>query len=404
VTSNPNGLVPPAGPLIFLMAGESSGDAIGARLMSALERETNGGVRFAGIGGERMTAEGLTSDFPLEELSVMGLAEVLPRAPRILRRIRETTARIEALRPAAVVSIDASGFCGRVEKRLKRRGAGMPLIRYVAPMVWAWRPWKAKEAARFLDHIMTLLPFEPPYFEKEGLPATFVGHPVIEEGAEKGDGARFRARHGIPAGAPLLALLPGSRRGEVARLLPRFAETVERLKSEWPDLHIVIATVGTVAEKVAQRTSSWPVPVVIVRSANEKYDAFAAADAALAASGTISLELALARCPMVIAYRINFITAAIVRVLLMRVRYATLVNIMLNRPVIPEYLQFACRPERLTDAVGRLLRDPDARRAQIEAVAPALHALGMDGAPPSVRAARTVLKVIAEKTNRASMA
>jgi lipid-A-disaccharide synthase len=190
----------------------------------------------------------------------------------------------------------------------------------------------------------------------------------------------------------------------VPRLLPRFAETVERLKSEWPDLHIVIATVGTVAEKVAQRTSSWPVPVVIVRSANEKYDAFAAADAALAASGTISLELALARCPMVIAYRINFITAAIVRVLLMRVRYATLVNIMLNRPVIPEYLQFACRPERLTDAVGRLLRDPDARRAQIEAVAPALHALGMDGAPPSVRAARTVLKVIAEKTNRASMA
>ncbi|HYB09429.1 MAG TPA: lipid-A-disaccharide synthase [Alphaproteobacteria bacterium] len=404
MTSNPGIVERSAGPLIFLMAGESSGDAIGARLMSALKRETNGDVRFAGIGGERMSAEGLTSDFPMEELSVMGLTEVLPRIPLILRRIRETASRIEALHPAAVVSIDASGFCGRVEKRVKRKRLGIPLIRYVAPMVWAWRPWKAKESARFLDHIMTLLPFEPPYFEKEGLPATFVGHPVIEEGAEQGDGGRFRARHGIPASAPLLALLPGSRRGEIARLLPRFAETVERLTTEWPNLHVVIATVDTVAESVASRTASWPMPVVIVRSANEKYDAFAAANAALAASGTVSLELALARCPMVIAYRINFITAAILRVFLMRVRYATLVNVMLNRPVIPEFLQFACRPERLTEAVGKLLRDPEARRAQIDAVRPALHALGMDGSPPSTRAARTVLRVIAEKTKQPSMA
>jgi lipid-A-disaccharide synthase len=393
-----------AGPLVFLMAGEPSGDAIGARLMAALKRETNGSVRFAGIGGERMSSEGLTSDFPLEELAVMGLAEVLPRAPRILRRVRETIARISALHPAAVVSIDASGFCSRVEKRLKRDNLGIPLIRYVAPMVWAWRPWKAKEVAQFLDHIMTLLPFEPPYFEKEGLPATFVGHPVIEEGADKGDGPGFRARHGIPPDAPVVAVLPGSRRGEVARLLPIFAETVRRLTSEWPNLHVVIATVSTVADDVTAGTSAWPVPVIVLRGTNGKYDAFAAANAALAASGTISLELALARCPMVIAYKLSWITAKIGRIYSIYVRYASLINVILDRAVIPEFLQADCRADRLAQAVGRLLRDAEARRVQIEEAEPALHALGIDGPPPSTRAARTILKVIAEKTNRASIA
>ena len=391
-----------ADPLIFLMAGEPSGDALGARLMSALRQETNGRVRFAGIGGERMVAEGLASEFPMEELSIMGLAEVLPRAPRILRRVRETIARIKALHPAAVVSIDASGFCSRVEKRLKRDRLGIPLIRYVAPMVWAWRPWKAKDVAQFLDHIMTLLPFEPPYFEKEGLPATYVGHPVIEEGADKGDGPRFRARHGIPADAPVIAVLPGSRRGEVSRLLPAFGETVERLKSEWPNLRVVIATVDTVADVVTETTSVWPVPVIVLRGTSEKYDAFAAANAALAASGTISLELALARCPMVIAYKVSWITARMVRFFSIRVRYASLINVMLNRPVIPEFLQTACRADLLTQAVGKLLRDGEARRAQIEGAEPALRTFFMDGPLPSIRAARTVLKVIAEKTKPAA--
>jgi len=390
-------------PVIFLMAGESSGDAIGARLMAALKRETNGRVRFAGIGGERMASEGLVSEFPLEELSVMGLVEVLPRAPRILRRIRETIARIKSLHPAAVVSIDASGFCSRVEKRLKRENTGIPLIRYVAPMVWAWRPWKAKDVAQFLDHIMTLLPFEPPYFEKEGLPATFVGHPVLEEGIEKGDGDGFRARHGIPSDAPLLAVLPGSRHGEVARLLPVFAETVGRLSKEWPNLHTVVATVSTVAKSVTTRVANWPVPVTVVRGTRDKYDAFAAADAALAASGTVALELALAHCPMVIAYKISWVTAAVLRIFLMRVRYATLINVMLDRYVIPEYLQFDCRPDLLTEAVGRLLRDPDARQAQLKEVGSALRALGSGDVPPSSRAARTVLRVIAEKTKPATM-
>jgi len=386
-------------PLIFLMAGEPSGDALGARLMAALKRETNGEVRFAGIGGTLMTAEGLRSEFPMEELSIMGLAEVLPRVPRVLRRIRETAARIKVLRPSAVVSIDATGFCFRVERRVGH--LGIPLIHYVAPMVWAWRPWNARIIARFLDHMMTLLPFEPPYFERVGLPATFVGHPVLEEGADRGDGPGFRARHGIAGDLPLLAVLPGSRRAEVRRLMPIFAETLVRLKAEFPELRVVVATVPTVAAEVTEAAARWPVPAIVLRDRVEKYDAFAAADAALAASGTVALELALAGTPMVIAYKVNFVTAALLRLFLMRVRFANLINLMLDRALIPELLQFRCRPDRLAEAVGRLLRDPATGAAQIAAAAPVLRKLGREGPAPSTRAARTVLGVIAGATRRA---
>jgi lipid-A-disaccharide synthase len=382
------------GPLIFLMAGEPSGDALGARLMAALKRETNGSLRFEGIGGERMAAEGLQSQFPMVELSIMGVAEVIPSIPRVLRRVRETTARIRRLRPAAVVSIDATGFCFRVERQLK--GAGIPLIHYVAPMVWAWRPWKARYVAGFLDHMMTLLPFEPPYFERHGLATSFVGHPVLEEGAEQGDGPGFRARHGIPPEAPLLAVLPGSRRGEVRRLMPVFAETLRRLKREFPGLRAVIATVAGVADQVAEAAAHWPLPVILLRGPEEKYDAFAAADAALAASGTISLELAIARTPMVVAYRVNPLTGFFARPFLARIRFASLVNLLLGREAIPEFLLGRCRPSLLAPAIARLLRDPAARRAQSEGAAEALSGLGLDGPPPSMRAARTILRVIAE--------
>ncbi len=381
-------------PLIFIMAGEPSGDALGARLMAALKRETNGMARFEGIGGERMAGEGLRSQFPMAELSIMGVAEVIPSIPRVLRRVRETVARIRRLRPSAVVSVDATGFCFRVERQLK--GEGIPLIHYVAPMVWAWRPWKARYVAGFLDHMMTLLPFEPPYFERHGLATSFVGHPVLEEGADRGDGAGFRARHGIPPDAPLLAVLPGSRRGETTRLMPVFAETLRLLKRDFPDLRVAVPTVATVADQVARAAAGWPVPAVVVRGQDEKYDALAAADAALAASGTISLELAIARTPMVIAYRVNPLTAFFGRPILARFRYACLINLMLGRELVPEFLLGKCRPSLLAPAVAHLLRDPDARRAQLEGAAEVLQRLGLDGPPPSTRAARTVLKAIAE--------
>lgn len=383
-----------APPLVFLVAGEPSGDALGARLMAALKARTGGAVRFAGIGGEGMAAQGLDSLFPMSELSVMGLIEVLPRLPGILRRLGETAREVRRLRPAAVVTIDSPDFCFRLAKRL--RGTGVPLIHYVAPSVWAWRPGRARKIAGFLDHLLALLPFEPPFFEREGLACTFVGHPVVESGADQGDGVAFRARHGIPAEAPLICVLPGSRRSETSRLLPVFARTVAGLRERRPALRAVVPVIGAVADEVAGAVADWPVPTTVVRERAEKYDAFAAAAVALAASGTVALELAMADLPAVIAYRLSPPSAWLARRLI-RVPYVSLVNLVLDRPVMPELLQEDCRPERLVAALASLLDDGAARRAQTEAGREALVRLGRGGPSPGERAATVVLDVIAAR-------
>src|SRR6266566_5000556 len=238
-----------AAPFIFIVAGEPSGDALGGALIAAL-RERAGGVRFAGVGGEAMAQQGLSSLVPLSDLAVAGIAEVLPRAPLILRRVRETVAAIRAMKPDAVVTIDSSGFSWRVAQRLRRRGERLPLIHYVAPMVWAWRGGRARRMARWYDHLLTLLPFEPAYFERVGLAASYVGHPVLESGADKGDAARFRARHGIAADELLISVLPGSRGGEVSRLLPIFGAALRRLEPMIGPFRVAVPTVETVAEKV----------------------------------------------------------------------------------------------------------------------------------------------------------
>lgn len=385
---------PHGGPLIFVIAGEPSGDLLAASLMAALKRLTGGQVRFAGVGGPRMAEEGLDSLFPMAELSVMGLIEVLPRLPNLFRRINQTVDAARAARPDAVVTIDSPGFTFRVAKRLK--GDGFPLIHYVAPTVWAWKPGRARKIAQFLDHLLVLLPFEPPYFEREGLATTFVGHPVVERGADQGDGPGFRARHGIEPDAPLLCVLPGSRRSETDRLLPVFADTVARLAADRPGLRCVVPTVATVAATVRAACAGWPVPVVVVEGEAEKFDAFAAADAALAASGTVALELACARTPTVVAYKVNPLTAWLVRRLI-RVRFVTLVNLILDRAVVPEYLQDDCRPDILSASLGRLLDDKDAARAQTEQADEALSHLGRGGPSPGENAAKAVLAVIEER-------
>ncbi|MGE5200617.1 MAG: lipid-A-disaccharide synthase [Acidobacteriota bacterium] len=390
----------PAGPLIFLIAGEPSGDALGARLMAALRERTHGAVRFAGVGGENMEAAGLESLVPIADLAVMGVAEVLPRARRIFRRVAETVAAIRKLKPDAVVTIDSSGFTWRVAQRLRRRGERLPLIHYVAPMVWAWRPGRARRMARWYDHLMTLLPFEPPHFEKVGLSASYVGHPVVECGADAGDGGTFRRRHGIEPDATVIAVLPGSRRGEVHRLLPIFRATIERIRHRYADLRVVIPTVGTVFQDVAAAVKGWSVPAIVVRGAAAKYDAFAASNVALAASGTVTLELALAGVPMVVAYRVNAATHAIVS-RLVKVRYVNLLNLILARPAIPELLQKECTPERLAAELTRLLDDRRARERQLEAYGEGLQRLGRGGVSPGLRAADRVLAIIAERARAA---
>ncbi|TVR98339.1 MAG: lipid-A-disaccharide synthase [Rhodospirillales bacterium] len=375
-------------PLIFLIAGEPSGDAIGARLMAAISRQSGGEAVFAGVGGAAMEAQGLDSLFPMHELSLMGAAELLPHLPRLLRRIRLTADTICRVRPDVVVSIDVPGFAFRVEKRLQ--GEGIPLVHYVAPQVWAWKPGRAREIAGFLDHLMVLLPFEPRYFEVEGLPCTFVGHPVLETASASGDGAGFRRCHGIAADAPLLCVLPGSRRGEVRRLLPAFAGALSRLADTHPGLRVVVPAVPHLQAEIAAQAETWAVSTVVIAADDRRYDAFVAADAALAASGTVALELAMAGTPMVIAYRLNPVTGWLARRVL-KIEHVNLINLILGQGVIPELLQQNCRPDRLADAVGRLLDDGEARAAQRRAARQALETLKPGGALPSERAAEVVL-------------
>jgi lipid-A-disaccharide synthase len=386
-------------PLYYLIAGEPSGDVIGARLMRALRQRLGGQVRFAGIGGEQMAAEGLESLLPIRELAIMGMVEILPQIFNLIRRIKETIADIEARRPVAVVTIDSSGFCFRVTEKLKPKSPRPVLVHYVAPMVWAWRAHRAHSAAKAADHLLTLLPFEPPYFEHVKLPASYVGHPVIEGGGDKGDGAAFRARHGIAPDAAVLCVLPGSRKSEVSRLLPLFRETVERLLQRHPDMVVVVPTVETVAARVAAAVADWPGRVILVRGATEKFDSFAASTAALAASGTVALELAMAQVPMVIGYRIwgptHFVVSRTIKI-----KYATLINLLLDRPLIPELLQHECTPDRLVEEVERLLSDPQARRRQIDGAQAALGMIGLAGEAPSLRAADKILELVAAKAGQ----
>jgi len=384
------------GPLLFLIAGEPSGDVLGARLMAALKRLTGGKVRFAGIGGERMAAEGLQTLVPQSELALFGVFELLPHLPNLLRRMDQTVAEIVRLKPDAVIGIDSPGFTVRIAKRVRKAAPAIPLIHYVAPTVWAWKPKRARKYAEIYDHLLVLLPFEPPYFEREGLPCTFVGHSVVESGAGRGDASRFRTAHGISPAKHVLAVLPGSRRSEVSRLLPVFRDTVQRLLPTHPGLVVVVPTVATVRDAVKAAVADWPVPVIVVEGDEAKYDAFAASEVALAASGTVALELALSGLPTVIAYRLGRLTVALYRRFI-KVKYVNLVNLMLDRMLVPELLQEDCRPDTLAAAVGRLLDDPAARRAQIEGVAEVAQWLGAGSqAPPSERAAHAVLAVVAQ--------
>lgn len=384
---------PPA-PLIFIIAGEPSGDALGAALIKGLRQRTDGRLRVAGVGGERMREEGVASLVALADIAVIGVAEVLPRAPVILRRVRETVAAVRAMRPDAVVTIDSSGFCWRIAQRLRRQGETLPLIHYVAPMVWAWRSSRARRMARWYDHLMALLPFEPAYFERVGLACSYVGHPVLDSGADLGDGPRFRAAYGLDQADKVLAVLPGSRAGEVRRLLPIFAEALIRMRDAIGSFRVVVPTVATVAAAVANGVRNWPGSPIIVTNPLTKYDAFAASDAALAASGSVALELAMARVPMVVCYRLSPLTEALLdRVL--KVRQVNLINLLLDRPVVRELLRNECSPAQLAAEGARLVRDQGVREAHFAAYDQALRRLGAGGRSPSLQAADQVLAIIA---------
>lgn len=379
------------GPLFFVVAGEPSGDVLGGRLMTALSARTEGRARFAGVGGERMMEAGLIPLFPMAELSVMGLGAVLERLPTLVRRLHQTVDDVNRLRPDAAITIDSPGFNFRLARRLAT--SGIPRIHYVAPTVWAWRPGRARAVARFLDHLLLLFPFEKPYFDAVGLPATYVGHPVIEEPIGPTDGAAFLRAHDFDEAAVPVTALPGSRPDEVRRLLPVFGAALGLLARRRPGLCALVPTVAGVAGQVAEGVARWPVPTRVVTGAASRYAAYAASRAALAASGSVTLELAAAALPMVVAYRTGGLTALVAR-RLVRTPWVGLVNILAGEGAVPELLQERCTPSALADALEPLLDDGAARRAQTSVMGRVMARLREVSESPSDAAARAVLDVV----------
>lgn len=377
---------------IYIIAGEPSGDVLGGKLLKALKSKADKPLAIHGIGGEQMQCQGLESLFPMSELSIMGFVELIPHIPKILKRIDQTVADILAKKPEMVITIDSPGFCFRIAKKLQ--GSGIKLVHYVAPTVWAYKPERAAKIAALYDELLVLLPFEPPFFEKEGLKTHFIGHPIIEDEALRGDETRFRKQFDIPQDAILLTMLTGSRKTETKRLLPIYKQVVKRLKKECDGVQLILPTVPALKDEIEIFARSLPVPAYVVTEKQVKWDGYAASSAALAKSGTATLELALANVPMVITYKVSRFSAYMLRKMML-IDYVNLINILHDKEVIPECLQEECNPGRLTEEVIKLLTDKSTSKAQQEASHQAFKMLGLgEKESPSEKAAEILLKAI----------
>jgi len=381
---------------VMLVAAEASGDDRGAGLARALKRRLGEGVRFVGVGGERMAAEGVQSPFDIADISILGLLEGLLAYPKIVRRADETAALALREKPDVAILIDSWGFTLRVAQRLRRLDPKLPLIKYVGPQVWATRPGRAKTLAATVDHLLSIHAFDAPWFEAEGLPVTFVGNSALSVDFSQADPARLRAQIGAGPDDSILIVLPGSRPGEIQRVLPAFEDAVNRLKAERPELHVVVPAAPTVAETVKARVAGWPHRAHVLEGDAAKLDAMKAATVALACSGTVTTELALAGVPVVVGYRLGPVTYALLKRLI-RTKYITLFNIAAQDFVAPELVQNDCNGPALAREVATRLDDPAARHAQVEAQYAALDKMGRGGPDPSEAAAEAVLKLVAAR-------
>ncbi len=376
--------------LIYIAVGEHSGDVLGARLMRSL-RALRPELRFCGIGGPRMAELGFETLFPMQELAVMGLVEILPRIVKLNRLLDATVADIARRRPDVVITIDSPGFMLRLLRRIKT--LGLKRAHYVAPQVWAWREGRVKRFPGLWDVLLCLLPFEPDWFAERGVPARFVGHPVLQSGADGGDHERFRARYGVSPLATVVLLMPGSRRTEVERLLPVFGATLELLAQTAPELIAVLPVPLAVAGHVEAGVASWRVRPIIVTELADKHDAFATAGAALTKSGTSTLELALAGVPMAVTYRVNPLTGWLARQMI-RVPFVAMVNLLALRRLVPELLQQDCTAENLAETLLTLLSDQRAADTQRAGFREVLARLQPAGRTPSDAAAAAVLELL----------
>ena len=383
---------------VFVIAGEPSGDQLGAHLMAGLKSLVPD-VTFTGVGGSGMTSEGLDSMFDMNELSVMGFVEVLPRLPALLRRIKEVSNRIIAERPDILVTIDSPDFCLRVARKARAEFPALNVSHYVAPSVWAWRPERAAKMSNHVDHVLALLPFEPPFMEKAGMTCDFVGHPAatfpVITDAEKQE---FRRSHGIGLHDPVLCMLPGSRRSEISHHSRIFRECLQVVSEAIPGVRTVVPVAPNVADLVQVSFANSPTNPVFLHPGNgdretelrRKLTAFAAADAALAVSGTVSLELASQATPMVIAYTTGKISQWIIKKKYL-LDTATLVNLVSDTRAVPEFIFDNFRTDQIAPALIEMLKSPLAAKDQLVASQVTMAALGRGGEAPGLRAARSLL-------------
>lgn len=373
---------------IFVVAGEASGDKLGQAVMRGV-KSLRGQVLFAGVGGPLMEAEGLSSLFPMSELSVMGLSEVFPKYRSLVRRKDETVAAVLDFQPDILLTIDSPDFCKRVAQQVRSANRDIRIVHYVAPSVWAWRPKRAEKLAKFTDKVLTLLPFEPDLMRSAGMEAEFVGHPVVSEiRPTEADISTFRQAHGLGSAA-LLLLLPGSRQGEVKRLSQRFGSAAQDILKVQPSMRAVVVVADAADEFLSANTQLFPPDTLFLRPSgeDEKRAAFAASEVALAASGTVSLELAAAETPMVIGYDMACLSRVIMGRMLL-IDTVTLVNLVSETRAVPEYIGRNCTSENLARAVLDVLSEPD---AQIAAMHVTMERLGAGGEAPGVRAAKALL-------------
>jgi lipid-A-disaccharide synthase len=378
---------------VMLVAAEASGDDRGAGLARALRRRLGPGVRFVGVGGERMASEGVESPFDIADISILGLLEGLLAYPRIVRRADETAAIAAREKPDVAVLIDSWGFTLRVAQRLRRLDPKLPLIKYVGPQVWATRPGRAKTLAHAVDHLLSIHAFDAPWFEAEGLPVTFVGNAALTIDFSKARPQRLRTAIGARVEDPILLVLPGSRPGEIQRVLPAFEDAVNLLKAGRPELHVVIPAAPTVADVVKARVAGWPHRAHVIEGEQGKLDAMKAATVALACSGTVTTELALAGAAMVVGYRLGPVTHAILKRLI-RTPYVTLFNIAAQAFIAPELIQADCTGPKLAHEVALRLDDGELRSRQVLAQYAALDKMGRGGPDPSEAAADAVMKIL----------
>ena len=381
---------------IYLIAGEPSGDLLGSRLMRALRKKTDNQVEFFGLGGDTMEAEGLKSIFDISDLAIMGLVEVIPSIPKVLRHIKNTVADILRIQPDVVITIDSWSFCARVHKKLRNLKTNIPQIHYVAPQVWAWKKKRAKTMYKYIDSLMTLLPQEPKYFTPYNLETVFVGHPVIESEALKADGNLFRNKYKVNDDKTIITILPGSRKNEVSKLLPIFLKSAQQLWHEKQNLVFVLPTVKTVSGLVKSMVKDCELPLTIVETQEERYSAFRASEAAIAASGTVALELAICNIPHLVAYKVSPLTAWIIGKI-MKIQFVNLSNIMLGRLIVPELLQEQCVSGNIARTIKELLGKKDLYELQMNGFAKVKQTLSHGEQIPSDNAADFVLQKIANR-------